>query len=193
MPASDSIWNILLLHLNFGRGEIMVRLMPSKFGFKRDASWDFESILDLFTYNEDLSWVFRYTPLRATEGTSSWKRKSYILSITVLKLRQGQQVAIMDSMHSMNFFPRYRPCVMLRIYVRNYRFACIFNSLSVWKCGCNITSSSCEIVLRWMPQNTFEGKSVSVRVMARCRQTTNHYLSWCCSRSIYIYRCSAMG
>ena len=38
--------------------------------------------------------------------------------------------------------------------------------------------TSCEIALRWMPQNTFDGKSILVQVMAWCHQATSHYLSW---------------
>ena len=37
-------------------------------------------------------------------------------------------------------------------------------------------STSCEIPLRWMSQNTFDDKSTLVQVMAWCRQATSHYL-----------------
>ena len=46
-----------------------------------------------------------------------------------------------------------------------------------------IMSTSCEIALRWMPQNTFDDKSMLVQVMAWCRQATGHYLNQCWWRS----------
>ena len=36
-------------------------------------------------------------------------------------------------------------------------------------------SASCEIALRWMPENTFDDKSTLVQVMAWCHQATSHY------------------
>ena len=39
------------------------------------------------------------------------------------------------------------------------------------------TSSSCEIALRWMPENAFYVKSTVAQVMAWCHQATSHYLS----------------
>ena len=48
-------------------------------------------------------------------------------------------------------------------------------------------SISCEIILRWMPQNTSDGKSTLVQVMAWCRQATSHYLSQCWPRSMLPY------
>ena len=67
----------------------------------------------------------------------------------------------------------------------------IFNSFAPGRCGMNFKcvisvhmlwhkfiSTSCEIVLRWMPQSTFEDKSTLILVMASC-QATNHFLSQC--------------
>ena len=48
-------------------------------------------------------------------------------------------------------------------------------------------STFCEIILRWMPQQTFDGKSIYVQVMARCRQATSHYLSQCWPRYMLPY------
>ena len=38
---------------------------------------------------------------------------------------------------------------------------------------------TCEIVLSWRPQNTFDDKSTMVQVMAWCHQATSHYLCQC--------------
>ena len=45
-------------------------------------------------------------------------------------------------------------------------------------------SISCEIALRWMPQDLTDDKSTLVKVMAWCRQATSHYLSQCWPRSL---------
>ena len=47
--------------------------------------------------------------------------------------------------------------------------------------------TSFAITFRWMPQNTFEDKSILVPVMAWCRQAASHYLSQCCRRSMTQY------
>ena len=62
------------------------------------------------------------------------------------------------------------------------------NSFSSGRCGCNnklmifklmsridIWSISCEIALRWMPQDLINKKSTLVQVMAWCRQAAIHY------------------
>ena len=67
-----------------------------------------------------------------------------------------------------------------------------FNSLAPGRCRCNlqliifklisminILSISCEITLRWMPQNFTYDQSTLAQVMAWCRQATRHYLSQC--------------
>ena len=41
-----------------------------------------------------------------------------------------------------------------------------------------------EIALRWMPENTFDGKSTLCQIMAWCHQATSHYLSQCCPSSV---------
>ena len=41
-----------------------------------------------------------------------------------------------------------------------------------------------KIALHWMPQNTFDGKSALMPVMAWCCQAASHYLSQCWLRSI---------
>ena len=51
----------------------------------------------------------------------------------------------------------------------------------------NILSISCEIVLRWTPQDLTDDKSTLLQVMARCRQATSHYLSQCWPRSLSPY------
>ena len=43
-------------------------------------------------------------------------------------------------------------------------------------------SISCEIALRWSPQNTFDDMSTLAQVMAWCRQAPSHYLSQCWPR-----------
>ena len=48
-------------------------------------------------------------------------------------------------------------------------------------------SSSCEIDLRWMPQNTFDDKSTLVWAMAWHHKATGHYLSQCWTRYIVPY------
>ena len=49
-------------------------------------------------------------------------------------------------------------------------------------------STSCEITLRWMPQNMFNEKSTLVQVMAWCCQAPSHYLSQCWPQPILPYR-----
>ena len=46
----------------------------------------------------------------------------------------------------------------------------------------NILSFSCEIVIRWMPQDLTDDKSALVQVMAWCCQATSHYLGQCWPR-----------
>ena len=48
----------------------------------------------------------------------------------------------------------------------------------------DILSTSCEVGLRWVPQNP---KSTLVQVMTWCHQTTSHYLSQCWTRSMAQY------
>ena len=69
-----------------------------------------------------------------------------------------------------------------------------FFSLALWGHGSNFQSvmfkhmlpirfmSTCEIALRWVPQNTFADKSTLVQVMAWCCQPTSHYLNQGCPR-----------
>ena len=47
--------------------------------------------------------------------------------------------------------------------------------------------STCEIALRWMPQNIIDDKSTLVQVMSWCYQAPSHYLSQCWSRSMLPY------
>ena len=74
------------------------------------------------------------------------------------------------------------------------------NTLAPGRCGCNlklvifkhtsrvdILSISCEIALRWMPQDFTDDKSTLVQVMAWCRQATSHYLGQCWPPSISPY------
>ena len=72
------------------------------------------------------------------------------------------------------------------------------NSLVPGRCGCNlklvkltwkvhILSISCEIALRWIPQDFTVDESTLVQVMAWCRQATSHYLGQCWPRSISPY------
>ena len=70
-----------------------------------------------------------------------------------------------------------------------------FNSLTPGRFGNNFNSvnseymlwikslgASCEIALGWITQNIFNDKSTLIRVMAWCRQATNHYLNQCWPR-----------
>ena len=79
------------------------------------------------------------------------------------------------------------------------RSQCV-NSLAPGRCGCylklvvfklvsriNILSISCEIVLRWTPQDLTDDKSTLVQVMAWCRQATSHYQSQCWPRYLSPY------
>ena len=75
------------------------------------------------------------------------------------------------------------------MYLARGPWACAINSLAPGRCGSDykiktharikFTSTSCEITLRWMPQNTFGNKSTLVQVMAHCHHPTSHYLSQC--------------
>ena len=47
----------------------------------------------------------------------------------------------------------------------------------------SIFKSSCDDILRWMPQDLTDNKSTLVQVMAWCRQATSHYLNQCWPRS----------
>ena len=47
-----------------------------------------------------------------------------------------------------------------------------------------LTSTWCEIVFRWMPQNLVDGKSTFVQIMTWCRQVPSHYLNQCWLRSL---------
>ena len=47
--------------------------------------------------------------------------------------------------------------------------------------------ASCEIALRWLPQNLSNVKSTLVQVMAWCHQATGHYLNQCWPRSLMSY------
>ena len=64
------------------------------------------------------------------------------------------------------------------------------NSLAPKRCGCDFIStffklilridvmnSSCEICLRWMPQNPIDDKSTLVQVMGWCHQATSYHLN----------------
>ena len=75
-----------------------------------------------------------------------------------------------------------------------------FNSLAPGRSWCNIRNvifnlalligvfkSSCENVLRWMPQDLTDDESTLVQVIAWCRQATCHYLSQCLPRSLSPY------
>ena len=48
----------------------------------------------------------------------------------------------------------------------------------------DISRSSHDNALRWMPQDLTDAKSTLVQVMAWCRQATSHYLSQCWPRSL---------
>ena len=45
----------------------------------------------------------------------------------------------------------------------------------------------CEIALIWMPENSTNGESILVQVMAWCRQAPSHYLCQCWPRSMSPY------
>ena len=78
---------------------------------------------------------------------------------------------------------------------------CIINSLAPGRCDCNLksvisehmlqikfmSSTSVEIALRWMPQNTFDDKSTLVQVIAWWHQSTGLYMSQCWPRYMSPY------
>ena len=83
----------------------------------------------------------------------------------------------------------------LHCHLKNHHV--MLNSLVPGRCRCNlklvifkltsrvaIFSISCEIALRWMPQDFTDDKSTLVQVMAWCRQASSHYLSQCWPRSM---------
>ena len=74
------------------------------------------------------------------------------------------------------------------------------NSLTPGGCSCHFEniifeliswidalSAASKIVVRWMTQNSTDGKSTLVQVMAWCRQATSHCLSQCWPRSLSPY------
>ena len=48
-------------------------------------------------------------------------------------------------------------------------------------------SISCEIALRWLPQNLTDDLSTLVQVMAWCHRATIHYLNQCWPSSTTVY------
>ena len=78
------------------------------------------------------------------------------------------------------------------------RLAWLFNLLPHGRSGCNFkvvvaehkllkfinTPFLFKIALGWIPQNTFDDKSMLVQVMVWCRQATSHYLIQCWRRSL---------
>ena len=52
--------------------------------------------------------------------------------------------------------------------------------------GLKFMGTSCEIILRWMPQNTNHDKSTLVQVIAWCCQATSHYLAEPVLTQIYV-------
>ena len=86
-----------------------------------------------------------------------------------------------------------------RIWTPQLQFA-KFNSLAPGRCGCNFKlvifklipkivmfRISCEIALRWIPEDLVNGKSTLVQIMAWCLQATNHYLNQWWLRSVRSY------
>ena len=74
------------------------------------------------------------------------------------------------------------------------------NSLAPGKCGNDFTRvflklilqsdiliTSCEVGLRWVPQDLTDDQSTLVQVMAWCHQATSHYLIQCWARSMSPY------
>ena len=57
----------------------------------------------------------------------------------------------------------------------------------IYEIPIKLMSTSCNIALSLIPQNTFDTKSTLVLVMAWCRQVTSHYLSQCWPRSVSLY------
>ena len=92
------------------------------------------------------------------------------------------------------------PClaVIVELWVVSYEH---FNPLAPGRCASMFKSIilehmlqikfmiiSCEISVRWMPQNTFDDRSTLVQVMAWCLQATSHYLKQCWPPSPTIWR-----
>ena len=53
--------------------------------------------------------------------------------------------------------------------------------------GIEFLSTSCEIALRCMPQNSGNDKSTLIQLMAWCRKATSHYLSQCWPKAMSPY------
>ena len=70
-------------------------------------------------------------------------------------------------------------CVTRPQWVKSVTFKHMF--------GIKSLSTSCEFAPRWIPLNTFDGKSAFDQVMACCSLATRHYLSQCWPRYLWLY------
>ena len=63
------------------------------------------------------------------------------------------------------------------------------NSRTPWRYSSNLKfiSTSCDIALKWIAQNAFDGKSTLVQVKDWCRKVEKHYLSLLLSRFLWRY------
>ena len=69
----------------------------------------------------------------------------------------------------------------------------ILKQQSTYMSQIQFLNASCEIAPRWMPQNTFDGKSMLLQVTAWCCQATNHYLSQCWTRFMSLLYMVSLG
>ena len=117
------------------------------------------------------------------------------LKITCLKFHSNFAGA-----NELNSLPGHETMAQTECLHHGNTLHSVFNSLAPGRCGCylklvifklvsriNILSISCEIVLRWTPQDVTDDKSTLVQVMAWCHQATSHYLSQCWPRSVSPY------
>ena len=74
---------------------------------------------------------------------------------------------------------------MVLTYWRPWRCDNHFKSV-IFEHMLRIMSISCENVLKWMPQNTFDDNSTLVQVMIWYREATKHYMSQCWPRSMLL-------
>ena len=82
--------------------------------------------------------------------------------------------------------------ILIGIHTFSFKKTHFKMSFGKWQPSClglnvlRFMSTSCEITLRWIPQNTFDEKSALAQVMAWCHQATSYYLSQCWPRYIII-------
>ena len=118
----------------------------------------------------------------------AYKCKSYMKSSTKnVIIVEGKRSTHWYIWKPTNLFQAwFNGCNFKHLYPgRNCRnLSDVFFKLILW---INIMSASCEIGLRWMPQNSIHDESTLIQVMAWWRQATSHYLDQCWPRSVSSY------